>query len=439
MANPSHRRTFIGIGQIAALALILPGCRSAPPQLVTIGPGWAQNSINSVIIRNQSVTTHGQSQYTAYYDPDGHVVLAKRELGSRQWQIHTTDYTGNLKDAHNAISIAVDGDGFLHVSWDHHNHPLRYARSREPGSLELTDKLTMTGEHEDRVCYPEFYNLDDGGLVFMYRDGASGNGDTLLNRYDPKTQKWSVVQHPLIAGQGQRNAYPNQIAIDHDGAWHLSWNWREHGGVQTNHDICYAKSLDEGQTWVKSTGEAYTLPITEATAEIAWAIPQNSELINHTTTVADSRGRPIIATYWRPPGTDIPQYFAIWHDGERWQCTQVGDRRTPFRLSGGGTKRIPISRPKLAVDSKNRVYMIFRDVDRGDRVSVAICDDLCHGVWRFVDLTCGTVGMWEPSYDTLLWQRDEVLHIFVQRVGQGDGEKLEAIPPQPAAILEWEP
>lgn len=32
----------------------------------------------------------------------------------------------------------VDGTGYLHLSWDHHVHPLRYAQSVEPGSLKLS-------------------------------------------------------------------------------------------------------------------------------------------------------------------------------------------------------------------------------------------------------------------------------------------------------------
>jgi hypothetical protein len=47
--------------------------------------------------------------------------------------------------------------------------------------------------------------------------------------------------------------------------------------------------------------------------------------------------------------------------------------------------------------------------------------------------------MWEPSYDTEMWKRSKILHIYAQKVGQGDGEKLESIPPQMISILEWKP
>jgi hypothetical protein len=83
--------------------------------------------------------------------------------------------------------------------------------------------------------------------------------------------------------------------------------------------------------------------------------------------------------------------------------------------------------------------MLFRDSERGSCVSVAICKDLSKAEWQVKDLTDFSVGMWEPSYDTEIWKRSKVFHIYVQRVGQGDGEKTENIPPQDVSILEWEP
>jgi len=413
--------------------------RFSNPRIVPVTTGWAKNSVNATIFRTNSVTTHADTQYIAFYSEDSHVVLAKRKLAATKWRIRKTRYKGNTKDAHNGISIAVDGSGILHMSWDHHCDPLNYCRSVAPGSLELTDKMPMTGQNENKVTYPEFYNLPDGDLLFLYRDGGSGNGNTMLNRYDVKTQKWSAVQHPLIDGQGRRNAYTNQIAIDKDGNWHISWCWRETGDVATNHDICYAKSTNAGKTWLKSTGEKYILPITADNAEYVCRIPQKSELINQTTMTVDSKGRPLTATYWRPEGTKVPQYHLTYYDGQKWNTTQITNRKTSFTLSGGGTKRLPISRPKILADSQDRIYLIFRDAERNGRASVAVCQDPKRIQWRIEDLTDHSVGLWEPSYDSVLWQRENVLHLFLQNVEQKDRDVMEDIPPTMVAVLEWTP
>jgi len=434
---------------IALVAALVSGSKKPAAAEITDGviitslpenmKGWAKNSVNTVIFRKDPLATHGDTQYIAYYDENGTVVLGKRTLGSDDWKMRRTDLSGNSGDAHNAISIAVDGAGYLHMAWDHHGHDLNYVRSAAPGSLELTGRLAMTGKDETKVTYPEFFNLPDGDLLCMYRVGSSGNGRTMLNRYDIKTGRWSIVQHPLIDGLDERNAYTNQIAVDSRGGWHVSWCWRETGGVQTNHDICYAVSRDGGETWCKSNGEPYKLPITSDNAEYILRIPQNSELINHTSMTTDTAGNPLIATYWRPEGTPVPQYHVIRFDGNKWNVSQVGTRKTPFSLSGGGTKRIPISRPKILVDRHNRAIMIFRDEERGSRVMAAVSSDPERKRWEITALSDENAGLWEPAYDTALWQRDNILHLFVQTVGQGDGETLEDLPPQRVYVYEWRP
>ena len=208
-------RKFIALFCLVNLSLLTP-CPAGTindARTISIANGWAKNSVNAVIFRRNSIVTHENTQYAAFYDEDANVVLAKRALGTGQWEVHKTQYKGNAGDAHNSISIMADGDGFLHMSWDHHVHPLRYCRSKSPGSLELTDKLPMTGHKESRVTYPEFYRLPNGDLLFLYRDGASGRGNVMLNQYDVKTRTWSQLQDGFINGQGERNAYW-QMTID---------------------------------------------------------------------------------------------------------------------------------------------------------------------------------------------------------------------------------
>lgn len=428
----------------AKLLLILTLCgtinlaaRSPRVRIVPIAEGWAKNQINTGIFRKNSLTSHGNYQYAAFYNASSKVVLAKRKLGSTKWEIRETSFSGDTADAHNSISIALDGAGHLHVAWNNHNTKLNYARSTKPGSLEMSAPTPMLGTLENKVTYPEFYNLPGGDLAFFYRDGASGNGNLVLNRYGTKTQKWDRVHDNLIDGETKRNAYP-QIAIDAKGAIHISWVWRESPDVASNHDLCYARSDDGGKTWSKSNGEKYQMPITAASAEYVWRIPQKSELINQTSMTINISGYPYISTYWREKDSRIPQYQLVYFDGRSWLHSQVSNRSTPFSLSGGGTKRIPISRPQIALD-KGRVYIIFRDAGRGFRPSVAISESPDRNDWRLIDLTADDLGMWEPTLDRELWERKRELHLLVQKVGQGDGEGLEQTGPQMVSVLEWKP
>jgi hypothetical protein len=404
-----------------------------------LGLGWARSSVNAVIFRTASLASRDGVQYAAYYDDSAHVVLGKRRIGSPTWTVSRTRYTNDVSDAHNAIAIAVDGSGVLHVAWAEHNKPLHYARAVRAGSLELGPPERMTGLREERVTYPQFYTLANGDLLFVYRDGQSGNGDVLLDRYDVRRRAWRVVQHPLIAGEGKRNAYVNLLAIDQRGGWHLSWVWRDSPDVASNHDVMYARSTDDGRSWQTSSGATYALPITAATAEVAWAVPQGSELINQTSGGVDASGHPFVATYWRDAGSEVPQLRLVWHDGSRWRSSIVGQRTMPFRLSGGGTKRIPLSRPQVLVRPNEEVLVVYRDAERGGGITIARSTDPAHAHWTVRDLWPTSVGQWEPTYDIDRWRREGRLSLFVQRVGQGDGESLEEVPPQPVSVLDWSP
>ncbi|MFG6416525.1 BNR repeat-containing protein [Roseateles sp. DC23W] len=429
-------------------AALLAGCAGAPPAAVEPGvtvvdvtDGWARNSVNAVVFRKNSLVTHGDQQYVAFYDADARLVLGRRQLGSDAWTLKTTPFTGNARDAHNSISLMVDGAGYLHVAWDHHNNALRYARSLQPGGLVLSDKLPMTGRDERSVSYPEFYRQPDGGLLFFYRDGGSGRGNLVINRYDTATQAWTRLHANLISGEGRRNAYW-QAHQDHRGTLHVSWVWRESPDVASNHDLAYARSRDGGRSWERSDGRPYTLPITAASAEVAARIPQGSELINQTSMSADRDGNPFIASYWRRAGSTVPQYQLVYQRGGAWREMELGFRRTPFTLSGGGTKAIPISRPQVMVSLEGErptALLVFRDAERGSRVSVAQIHDVDTPRWTVRDLTTEPVGAWEPSFDTELWRLRGTLNLFLQTVQQVDGEGTADVPPSKVRVLQWRP
>ena len=403
-------------------------------RLVEVGEGYSKTAVNTAVFRNNSIVTHHDKQYIAFYDADGFLTLGKRDLHKSEWLLQRTKYKGNVADGHNSISIMADGDGYLHVAFDHHGDTLRYCRSIAPESLELGEKVSMTGKDEDNVTYPEFYRLKSGDLIFVYRSGSSGRGNLVMNRYSTKEKCWTRVQDVLIDGENARNAYW-QLCVDEQGVIHLSWVWRETWKVETNHDICYARSDDGGKTWYKSTGERYTLPIRLDNAEYACRIPQKSELINQTSMSTDKDGHPYIATYWRDTDSQVPQYRLVWHDGRRWRLATLTDRQTAFSLSGGGTKMIPIARPRIITDGK-RAFYLFRDIERGSRVSVAVTRNLKRGKWQTYDLTDFAVNAWEPSHDTELWKTQRKLHLFVQNVMQGDGERTVENQPQMVYVLE---
>jgi hypothetical protein len=405
---------------------------------------WAGSSVNVLANQGSTLVTASDAQYAAFYDADARLVLARRPLGSEAWQTQVTPYTGHVADAHNTVAIAVDGAGYLHVAWDHHAQPLNYARGTAPGSLELGPKQPMTGTLESLVTYPLFFRQPDGGLLFLYRDGRSGRGNIVLNRYDSVAGTWRRLHDNLIDGEGTRSAYL-AAALDPKGTLHLAWNWRETADVATNHDLCYAKSPDGGLTWTTSPGAPLALPITATTAEYALRIPETSTLMNPPSLTTDVTGRPYLTSYWAEAGTNVPQFHVVRHDGKAWSVTQVTSRTQSFELRGTATKRPPISRGSILTRQSpagtTGFHLIYRDDERGGRIVAVSTDDLAKPVWRMRELTTTSVGAWEPTVDPAAWANFGEAHLLLQAVEQQDGNDRapKSVPPTPISSLIWKP
>jgi hypothetical protein len=444
---PLRTLPFIFLALVAlgspALAADLAPAHGA--RLLPIAPdAFAGSSVNVLANSQHTLVTHDDTQFAAFYAADSTLVLAKRTHGSDTWTTHRTTFKGRTADAHNSIALGVDGDGFLHVAWDHHNNPLNYVRGVAPGSLALSPREAMTGMHENRVTYPAFLPLPGGDLLCFYRDGGSGRGNLVLNRYDTRARRWTQVHASLINGEGARSAYP-AYTVDARGTLHLAWVWRATPDVATNQDIAYARSLDGGVTWTAADGRPLTVPFTAANADYALRVGPNRTLMNPPSLAADSLGRPLIANYWTPEGSEVPQFHVLRHTGNAWRVTQVTTRTTPFSLAGGGTKNPPISRAVLAVraaeDEGREVVLVYRDDEKEGRIVAATCEDLRQTGWRFTPLTEGSVGAWEPSFDPVAWNRLGELHLLVQAVVQRDGNDREAaaVAPTPVSVLLWKP
>ena len=416
---------------------------AAPARVLSIGQGWSGSSVNVVANRRNALFTQGRDQFAAYYDGKGFMVLAHRKLGENKWETRRSAFRGTVADAHNSISLAVDGEGFLHVSWDHHGQPLNYARSAEPLSLELGPKLSMTGDAESRVTYPEFYRLPNGDLLFFYRDGESGNGGLVLKRYAAREQQWQLIQRNLIDGEGARSPYWG-AAVDRSGGLHLAWIWRESPDVASNHDIAYAFSPDGGATWRTASGAPSTVPFNESNSDYAAKIPQRSNLMNSPAVAVDTRGRPYITTYWSDNAGDVPQFHLIRRAGAAWKIEAISKFTKAFTLAGAATRRPPISRAVLFVQGGTEtppVHLIYRDDARGGRAVLRSTRKLGSTDWTERELTRDSLGAWEPLIDPVQWNRLQQFHLLVQSVKQTDGDDARPAKaaPTPVALLAVSP
>ncbi len=436
---------------------LISGCSSssfsprADTQILPIASdGFAGSSVNVLAGVKQTLFTSGAIQYAAYYNGDAHLVLAKRSLNSREWQIQVTEFTGNVNDAHNHISLAVDGDGYVHIAWDHHNSQLKYAQSVAPGSLQLkaVAMLARPGKEaealEASVTYPQFYRLNNGGLLFAYRDGGSGHGNLVLNRYDLQRKSWQRLHSSLIDGEGERSAYWD-MTIDKNSVLHLAWIWRDTPDVASNHDIAYARSLDNGQTWQDLSGQTYQLPINAANAKLAKRIPTQHKLMNPPVVAADAQSNPFIASYWADTPSAKPSYHIVYaRDKQHWRELNAPEPAGNFELGGLGTKNPPISRAVLLIQqhaAATGLHLIYRDDFKQGQVIAHSLADIAQPQWRTQVLVNKNMGAWEPSLDITQWYQQQQAQLLLQQVGQDDGNDAQSLQlaPRPMELLIWKP
>jgi len=111
-----------------ACPAILSAVAASPKEFVILTPiddadpntddrGLATSNINAVSIKQGSLVSSGEYQFTSYYGADGKLVVARWHRTSRpqQWDILRRQFTAyNVEDRHNTSCLAIDGSGYLH-------------------------------------------------------------------------------------------------------------------------------------------------------------------------------------------------------------------------------------------------------------------------------------------------------------------------------------
>lgn len=242
----------------------------------------------------QAVSANGY-QYVIYYTGRdrsvardkafSQVVVARRKLGGFAWQRATVaGYKVTSDDAHNRQTIGISqGDGRIHIAFDHHARPqMNYAATGpgvtvHPDSVAWDDRVftyaaNLGGNPKTmlNVTYPSFKSFPGGNLVVYFRTGGSYGGDMRLAKYDAATGTWGklhIVSSRFGTFEGlktTRGPYlANGMQVGSDGALHAAWVFREkpcdfttpsRSEIFCNHGLYYSRSLDEGRSWLRADG-----------------------------------------------------------------------------------------------------------------------------------------------------------------------------------------
>lgn len=421
-------------------------------KIVPLGDGWASNTINTVIFRHHGIVTSGTHQFTAFYDAKRTVTLVQRNLENDKLIFHVIPGKYDLSDAHNAISMGIDSLGFLHISYGQHGSKLCYRRSTEPLSINSwTSILPMTGRREGKITYPTFvHGINQANhhvLLFLFRDGTSEAGEACLKEYSPFHKVWTDREPSILSGSQQRPwtscPYWNHPVIDSKGRMHVSFVWRAKSILPekrvNNINIDYAYSDNCGHTWFTSNCRTLQSPITQVNSETIRAVSPGSNLINQTGMAVDSNNHPHIVFY-SDDKNHIPQYQHLWFDGNTWHHNYISNRKTPFVLQGMGTQQLPISRPEIVIDSRDRVYVIYRGDFTNNRMVIQRLTPPRYEPEQSETkiLWPETVAFAEPVIDRTRWKRDRILTMFIQQTAQPPHDRQGETIFKPAFLVDWD-
>ena len=400
---------------------------------IDLGKAWAGNTINTVIFRHHGVMTTNGYQFTAFYVDKTTIAVIKRRLVDNL--IEKYDLLGeyNLKDAHNSISLGVDRAGHVHISYDHHSSKLKYRRSHKPLDIDSwSDELSMTGENEQKVTYPTFILPQHGSpLLILYRDGNWKKGNAYLKYFDEDNKAWIDYPLPILSGAENKpwtsNAYWNNPVVDEYGCLHLSYVWRtdyfSSEQLVNNMNIGYAKSYDNGSTWQTVKNQPYKLPITQVNSDVVWPVSPGSNLINQCSMAVDSKGYPHIVFYANDEN-GIPQYQHIWYTGTIWKHSYISNRKERFKLAGGGTLKLLMSRPAIIIDKNDNVFIFFRSDETAQKMAIFCLKPpyYTNGSKVHKIIWDDSLAQSEPVFDFSRWCKENILTLFIQKNQQPDGD-----------------
>ena len=415
-----HPRVWPMLIALLSLCTAVSGAeRLTVRQVIDIAPVWSGHPVGFALL------THGKRQFVAFYDAQRQMTVGSRDLDSDHWKFARLPSKVGW-DSHNGVTMAVDGDGTIHLSGNMHCVPLIYFRTKRPYDVTSFERIpSMVGRNEKRCTYPRFLRGTAGELIYVYRDGGSGNGSRYFNVYQPESKTWRrLFDRPLFSGQGKMNAYYVGPVRDKQGTFHVCWVWRDTPDCATNHDLCYVRTKDLVH-WETSAGEPHTLPITIETAEVVDPVRPGQGMINGNTKLGfDSQGRVVIG-YHKFDAAGKTQIYNARREAAGWKIYQTSDWDYRWEFQGGGSIRFQVRLGPVTVEPDGSLSQSYSNAKHGS------------GNWRLNEATLKPVGK-APRRDAL---PKEISSLESTRPGMGVRTSADlggGDQPGVRYILRWE-
>jgi hypothetical protein len=351
--------------RIFTIALLLSISTLQAQDLLEIDKVWTGHQVGFALL------TKHNNQYIAFYNAERQMTVGQRKLNDEKFQLTILPKSPETSlgwDSHNYVTIGMDDKGYIHLSGNMHAVPLIYFKGNKPYDISTLQKVdVMVGENEKRCTYPRFINTKEGHLIFTYRDGGSGNGNQIYNKYNAETKKWSrLLDTPLTDGQGLMNAYITIPKLAEDGWYHCAWVWRDTPDCSTNHDLSYIKSPDLLH-WFTASGEQLELPITPKEKRVIVDNTQaNGGMINGGFQYClDINQKPTFVYHKYDKIGNIQLYIASFNDNF-WTSKQLTNWDYRWEFSGNGSINSELKILSISLTKEQNMAITFWHIKYGE-------------------------------------------------------------------------
>jgi hypothetical protein len=215
-------------------------------------------------------------------------------------------------------------------------------RTTIPGDLSTFVTGAMLGVNEESVTYPQFvHDIATNKLMFFYRNGSSGYGNTYLRRLDDSTWVNPIAGALINAQATSESAYLQHISSDGNGL-HLFFCWRGIPRVRRQRqNPDRARLVVDGTTWqhelvTKLTHRMETVNqglITVAVARPSVVAAQDGRVYVIYRTLHDNRRGTVRCVDVTPGATDRRDFSVCNIDGgdQRRDCQAPRHADADFR------------------------------------------------------------------------------------------------------------
>lgn len=246
---------------------VLTAPQVTPPELVAVIDSSNQAGWWNPIVEFADTTYYAYDAPGA--EPATHQVHVASRSGSGDIQVGCLKESESCVEYHDDIghyqpSIALDGDGYIHVFTAMHSNTWRYYRSNAPESVaSFTNRASEMPDPTWTHTYPILNASPNGDLWLVTRTRSSrraGGVGGRLYHYDLASKNWRRAA--TFAYQAGLWVNPDDIQTDPAGNVHIAFEWVKKRVRRFRNAGCYVRYDPRSGHFYNAAGQPIKAPLT---------------------------------------------------------------------------------------------------------------------------------------------------------------------------------